>query len=485
MSTIPLHQLAPGWNEVLTPFRERDYSRALELALSFLNNLDQDEALAAQLGLQHLANIHYTIAESAFEQLQSQRQEHATVKIGTDGSMDGGGDLGMDTSPETGECPAAWPYFFQAIDDYLRILERARIEQPEEGWWQLDSFPTLLLDHSLQLLTGRLSGAALTEAIEQRTRGFMAIWPDLALTRLLEAIQAERLDVLSPGHLERTQTLAELYLRLSAERPAEPYRQARALVMDMLADLTYFAGTDQAEEQALAWLEQALATHPQDPFARQRIKDIRDRRTVMEQIRRFNHDANTAIAGLLSNLDRLEQLALPNAAGECVERLRRGAQRIHGVHRFVQRQQAQFSLIPLRPMIERLVRGYTGLSIQISGADDAARLETDPDYFQIVLDILIQNAIEAFERQQIDPSDRRLEIALDPARQCIQVRDNAGGIDPRLREHLFEPYVSSKAVKQTTGLGLANARAIMALLDGQLTLVDPQPPQGAAFQLQF
>jgi len=458
VSTPQLYQVAPGWSAVIAPFREHDYGRALDLALAFLDGIARDPALAARLEPQHLANIHYTIAESAFGVLDTQ-------------------------PPANADAHPARARFFQAIDDYLRILDRARIEQPDEGWWQLEFYPTTLFGHTLNLLLR--AGADSAEDIEARTRGFMAIWPDLALRRLLEAIQAERLDVLRPGHLERTRTLAGIYLRLSAERPAETYRQARALVMDMLADLTYFTGTDTAEDQALAWLEQALATHPEDPFARRRIKDIRDRRTVMEQIRRFDHDANTAIADLLSNLDRLESCILPAPAVELVERMRRGVRRIHGVHRFVQRQQAQFSFIPLRATIERLVRGWSDLEIRISGADDEARLETDPDYFQIVLDILIRNAVEAFERRGIDPVERRLEIALDPAHACIRVRDNAGGIDPRLRERLFEPYVSSKAVKQTTGLGLANARAIMALLDGRLTLADPQPSNGAEFVLHF
>jgi len=460
VSALPLHRIAPGWNEVLVPFRERDYGRALDLALAFLNEIARDPTQAARLGLQHWANIHYTIAESAFGVLD--------IQLPAD----------MDAHP-------ARARFFQAIDDYLHILDQARHEQSGEGWWQIESFPTTLFGHTLNLLLRTGSGATLEEAVEARTRGFMAIWPDLALRRLLEAIQAERLDVLRPGHLERTQTLAEIYLRLSAARPADIYRQARALVMDMLADLTYFTGTETAEDQALAWLEQALATHPGDPFARQRMKDIRDRRTVMEQIRRFNHDANTAIADLFSNLDRLESLSLPAPAGELLERMRHGVQRIHGVHRFVQRQQAQYRFIPLRQTVERLARGHAGLRIQVSGADAEARLETDPDYFQIVLDILIRNAIEAFERRGIDPAERLLEIALDPAHACIRVRDNAGGIDPRLRERLFEPYVSSKAVKQSTGLGLANARAIMTLLDGQITLADPQPPNGAEFVLHF
>lgn len=98
---------------------------------------------------------------------------------------------------------------------------------------------------------------------------------------------------------------------------------------------------------------------------------------------------------------------------------------------------------------------------------------------------MIRNALEAFERRRIPIPDRRIHINLNPLGRFIVFRDNAGGIDPQLKDRIFDLYVSSKAVKQTTGLGLSTARKIMELLEGHIDLTDPQPSGGAEFVIQF
>lgn len=449
----------PTWNQVLKPFRKRDYPMAIVLARNFLHQLPS----GAPLEPNHLANIHYTIAECAFGMLA------AAPLYGQD----------LSGHPE-------WATFFQALDEYLRIVEQAAHDYPEDGWWQIRSFPATLLGNALKLVLNA-APATLEDDLESWTQRFLAIWPELALGVLLESINAERINVQLPGYLENTRILAELYLRFTEHLSPHIYRHPRSLVMDILSDLTYFTGGPQAEEQALIWVEQALAINPDDLFARQRSQDIRERKLVMEQIRRFNHDANTAIAGLLSNLHGLEHQVLPASAAALVEKIRLGLKRIHGVHRFVQRQQADFKMILVRQEVGHLILAYEDQAcFEISGGEDGARLETDPDYFQIVLETLIRNALEAFDRHRIAITDRHIEIQLDPTRQRIQISDNAGGIAPALMGRIFEPYVSSKAIKQTTGLGLSSARNIMeTLLEGRLDLTDPQPVGGAAFTIQF
>jgi two-component system nitrogen regulation sensor histidine kinase GlnL len=48
----------------------------------------------------------------------------------------------------------------------------------------------------------------------------------------------------------------------------------------------------------------------------------------------------------------------------------------------------------------------------------------------------------------------------------IMVADNGPGIDPVLREHIFEPFVSNK--KNGQGLGLALVRKLVADMDGRI-----------------
>jgi two-component system nitrogen regulation sensor histidine kinase GlnL len=48
----------------------------------------------------------------------------------------------------------------------------------------------------------------------------------------------------------------------------------------------------------------------------------------------------------------------------------------------------------------------------------------------------------------------------------VMVSDNGPGVDPALREHIFEPFVSSK--KNGQGLGLALVRKLVADMDGRI-----------------
>ena len=49
----------------------------------------------------------------------------------------------------------------------------------------------------------------------------------------------------------------------------------------------------------------------------------------------------------------------------------------------------------------------------------------------------------------------------------VMVSDNGPGIDPALREHIFEPFVSSK--KNGQGLGLALVRKLVTDMDGRIS----------------
>ena len=48
----------------------------------------------------------------------------------------------------------------------------------------------------------------------------------------------------------------------------------------------------------------------------------------------------------------------------------------------------------------------------------------------------------------------------------VQVSDNGPGVDPALREHIFEPFVSSK--KNGQGLGLALVNKLVRDMDGRI-----------------
>jgi signal transduction histidine kinase len=73
-------------------------------------------------------------------------------------------------------------------------------------------------------------------------------------------------------------------------------------------------------------------------------------------------------------------------------------------------------------------------------------LDLDPEQIHQVVVNLFLNALDAM------PRGGTLRVAVSPyeGEVAVQVRDTGAGIAPRIRERLFEPFVSSKE----TGLGL-------------------------------
>lgn len=56
---------------------------------------------------------------------------------------------------------------------------------------------------------------------------------------------------------------------------------------------------------------------------------------------------------------------------------------------------------------------------------------------------------------------RRVKLPIE-----VQVSDNGPGVDPALRDHIFEPFVSSK--KNGQGLGLALVNKLVRDMDGRI-----------------
>jgi signal transduction histidine kinase len=79
---------------------------------------------------------------------------------------------------------------------------------------------------------------------------------------------------------------------------------------------------------------------------------------------------------------------------------------------------------------------------------------------------LIDNALDAI------PDRGRVDVTAARERQRVVVRvvDNGPGIAPNVREHIFEPFVTTKPVGQGTGLGLDIVRRLLMHNDAEIEL---------------
>jgi signal transduction histidine kinase len=76
-----------------------------------------------------------------------------------------------------------------------------------------------------------------------------------------------------------------------------------------------------------------------------------------------------------------------------------------------------------------------------------------------------------------------ISATLEPDNVTIQVADNGPGISPDIRDHLFQPFVSS-GKKNGLGLGLALSRQTILDHGGDMW-VEPKSDRGARFFLRL
>lgn len=115
-----------------------------------------------------------------------------------------------------------------------------------------------------------------------------------------------------------------------------------------------------------------------------------------------------------------------------------------------------------------------GISIEFEKPKGGFKIKAVRGMVIQILENLISNSVywlkqEKNYRSKFKP---RIAIDIDPEEEALTVTDNGPGIDPRRRETIFEPFVTSKPAGQGRGLGLYIARELAQYHDWKLYLDD-------------
>lgn len=214
------------------------------------------------------------------------------------------------------------------------------------------------------------------------------------------------------------------------------------------------------------------------------------------------HDLNHALAPVLLGVQRLRKLIVDPDAQTTLAAIeasaRRGAEMVRQVLVFARGPaETQDLLNPgqLLHEIERLVSQTFPREIRLTvlAPPDLWPVLGNPTQLQQVLLNLCLNARDAM------PEGGELTLAADNLRLeaadvgdipgavpgeyvMLLVADTGTGIDPDLRPHLFEPFVTSKPPGQGTGLGLSTSAQIVRAHAGFIN-VRSEPAAGATFEV--
>ena len=119
-----------------------------------------------------------------------------------------------------------------------------------------------------------------------------------------------------------------------------------------------------------------------------------------------------------------------------------------------------------------------GVRVVAHGLEDAVVASVDGQRLRQVFTNIMQNALEATERQR----SGRVEVRLHQRETAgvVEIADNGVGIQPEHREKIFLPFYTTKPTG--TGLGMAIVKKIMDLHGGEIE-IDSAPGQGTTIRL--
>ena len=105
----------------------------------------------------------------------------------------------------------------------------------------------------------------------------------------------------------------------------------------------------------------------------------------------------------------------------------------------------------------------------------------EPVALQQIIHNLLMNALQALE--QVPPAERQLRLSMaraESGRTTLSVRDHGPGIPPEARQHLFEPFYTTRTGGLGLGLGLTLCESLAQAMGAQLTLAPEATPASTA-----
>jgi len=117
---------------------------------------------------------------------------------------------------------------------------------------------------------------------------------------------------------------------------------------------------------------------------------------------------------------------------------------------------------PITDILNMLSGRFSNFFIQIDIEDlKSIEFKGVPSELAHTILILFENIIEIVENKQTQNAQVKISTYVKNGHIIIEIEDNLEGIDEKIMEIIFEPYVTTKIKKQSTGMGLYIAKTIV------------------------
>lgn len=373
--------------------------------------------------------------------------------------------------------------FEKIIQEYLEITKKYDDESLKEWADNLLQgnfgyvLEIILLKHSKVDALKRDVKSYVEKFINTFERG--GFKPKLFYDRMLDIMYTERRN---QNYLQ-TSWLIEVFLELTGGK--EEFRRNRSDVMSLMADVIFFSDMEDNDHEfskakkSLEWLDKSIHEYG-NKFAEERKAQLISDITAKEQINRFWHDAGSKIGTMQEMVRDLKRDT--NIPQKTVLDIEKHIDFMLNTLRLTRKENPKFDMSE----IERVFDFFQKEDVSFELLGETKRIKTDIGYVKIILDNLITNSREAYIRNNLTGS---VYVTFDFRSKLLSVKDLAGGIPEKLQEQdkLFEPYISSKGIRQNCGLGLFRVKDACKLLNADLSyeVINEHGLQGTVFKIQF
>lgn len=266
-------------------------------------------------------------------------------------------------------------------------------------------------------------------------------------------------------------------------------RDALAALAQGQTDLAVGVGGRDVVGRIAAMIEETSRVMARD---RRRLAALQNLSSWQEAARRHAHEMRTPLTGARLELARLNDL-LDGAAPERDEAMRQAArgveQELERLHRLAA-EFTSFARLP-SPRLERVdVTAWLGEFVASYGSAwpgvDVRLRPAAPTWATVDRDMLRQVLVNLCDNSARALAGRTGTIELDVGAVndmvSVEIADNGPGVDPAVRDRLFEPYATTRGLGEGMGLGLAISKKILLDHGGDLELADTSP-RGTTFRL--
>lgn len=228
-----------------------------------------------------------------------------------------------------------------------------------------------------------------------------------------------------------------------------------------------------------------------------RLQEARRAASIGAITQGIAHNLNNLLGVVLGYLDLIKsQAAKPDSVRANADNLEAAVQRIVAIIRqlssLVVKSRLPTVPCPLDELLEAAIRRFRAEhrhedEIVVENPLGPILIHTHMEMFEDTLGKLLANARESYGESHEGPRPITIRSSfvestgLEGRILCLRIEDQGRGIDPQLRDHMFEPFISSKNTVGV-GMGLTVARHALRNMGGDLVL-DDRPGGGAVATL--